>query len=167
MEDEVAVGLSSEDKAEGLEADPGVSQCGFSGPAGETVAPTLAAPQPAQDEVVVKKRALKRVKQQVSALIRGEDLPEGAQAREIAEVPYQIPAVSRDAKVCPICQMTFKTHHRLMVHMGVHRGEKFPCDKCSKVLATRKMFRVHTKACVQGKKVACLELVRSLLVSKV
>ena len=39
--------------------------------------------------------------------------------------------------------------------MGVHRGEKFPCDKCGKVLATRKMYRVHTKACVQGKKVAC------------
>ena len=155
MEDEVAVGLSSEDEAEGLDAVPGVSHHSFSGPARELVATATAAPQPAQDEVVVKKRALKRVKQQVSALICGEDLPEGAQAREIAEVPYQIPSVSREAKVCPICQKAFKSHHRLMVHMGVHRGEKFPCDKCGKVLATRKMYRVHTKACVQGKKVAC------------
>ena len=54
-EDEVAVGLSSKDEAEGLEADPGVSQCSVSGPAGEPVAPILAVPQPAQDEVVVKK----------------------------------------------------------------------------------------------------------------
>ena len=147
-EDEVAVGLSNKDEVEGLDAVPGVSHHSFSGPAREPVATAMAAPQPAQDEVVVKKRALKRVKQQVSALIHGEDLPEGAQAREIAEVPYQIPSVARKAKVCPICQMSFKSHHRLMVHMGVQRGEKFPCDKCGKVLATRKMFRVHTKACV-------------------
>ena len=33
------------------------------------------------------------MKQQVSALLRGEDLPEGAQAREIAEVPYEVPVV--------------------------------------------------------------------------
>ena len=42
-----------------------------------------------------------------------------------------------------------------MKHMGVHRGEKFPCDKCGKVLASRKMLRRHTKACVQGCKVLC------------
>ena len=42
-----------------------------------------------------------------------------------------------------------------MKHMGVHRGEKFPCDKCGKVLASRKMLRRHTKACVQGHKVSC------------
>ena len=82
--------------------------------------------------MVVKKRALKRVKQQVSALLRGEDLPEGAQAREVAEVPYQLPPVPSDATECPICQQKYKTHHRLMHHMGVHRGEKFPCQKCGR-----------------------------------
>ena len=102
----------------------------------------------AEDEVVVKKRALKWVKQQVSALLHGEDLPEGAQAREVAEISYQIPAVARDRKDCPVCEKSFKTHHHLMVHMGVHRGEKFPCSKCGKVLATRQMWTEHTKACV-------------------
>ena len=95
------------------------------------------------------------VQQQVSALLHGEDLPEGAQAREVAEVPYQIPAVPREAKDCIVCQQSFKTHHKLMKHMGVHRGEKFPCDKCGKVLASRKMLRRHIKACVQGRKVSC------------
>ena len=53
------------------------------GPAAAPAAPASAAPVSAGgDEVVVRKRALKRVKQQVSALLRGEDLPEGAQARE-------------------------------------------------------------------------------------
>ena len=46
--------------------------------------------------------------------------PEGAQAREVAKVPYQVPAVPREAKDCPMCQQSFITHHRLMVHMGVH-----------------------------------------------
>ena len=64
------------------------------------------------------------------------------------EVPYQIPAVPREGKDCPVCQQSFKTHHCLMVHMGVHRGEKYPCTKCGKVLANRKMWSRHTKACV-------------------
>ena len=37
----------------------------------------------------------------------------------------------------------------------MHRGEKYPCDKCGKVLANKKMWRRHTSACVHGKKVAC------------
>ena len=105
----------------------------------------------------MKKSALKQVKQQVSALLHGEDLPEGTQAREVAEAPYQIPAVPREAKDCPVCQQSFKTHHHLMVHMGVHRGEKFPCSKCGKVLANRRMHSRHTASCVQGKKVECLD----------
>ena len=91
----------------------------------------------------------------MSALLHGEDLPEGAQAREVAEVPYQVPAVPREAKDCLVCQQSFKTHHRLMVHMGVHRGEKYPCDKCGKVLASKKMWSRHTSACVRGHRVAC------------
>ena len=39
--------------------------------------------------------------------------------------------------------------------MRVHHGEKFPCSKCGKVLATRQMWTEHTKACVQGNWVAC------------
>ena len=37
----------------------------------------------------------------------------------------------------------------------MHRGEKFPCDKCGNVLTNRKMLRRHTKACVQDHKVSC------------
>ena len=144
-EDDEAVGLSSEDKAEGLPAAPGVARCRFGGPA-----PLPVPPEPclAEDEVVVKKRALKWVKQQVLALLHGEDLPESAQAREVTEIPYQIAAVARDRKDYLVCEKSFKTHHHLMVHMGVHGGEKFPCSKCGKVLATRQMWTEHTKACV-------------------
>ena len=148
-EDGLNVGLSSEDEAEGLPTDPGRAHR-------DTVTGPSLAPKPTEGaEVVVKRRALRRVKQQVSALLRGEDLPEGAQAREVADMPYQLPPVARDSKECPICQQVFKTHHRLLHHMGVHRGEKFPCEKCGKVLATRKMWKTHTAACVQGKRVPC------------
>ena len=103
---------------------------------------------PTGGEVLIKKRALLHVKQQVSALMHGEDLPEGALARE---VPYQLPAVARDATNCPVCERKLITHHHLMKHMGVHHGEKFPCNRCSKVLASRKMLKFHQSSCVRGK----------------
>ena len=118
-------------------------------------APAPVQPQVAADEIVVKKRALKRMKQQMSALLRGEDLPEGTQAREIAEVPYEVPVVPRGESTCPVCKQVFKTHHRAKVHMGVHRGEKFPCGKCGKVLATRRYWNEHTQSCVHGKRATC------------
>ena len=120
-EDGLEVGLSSEDKVEGLPADTGRACRGImTGPA-----PT---PEPTGgDEVVVKRRALRRVKQQVSTLLRGEDLPEGAQAREVAEVPYQLPPVPRHSKECPICQQVFKTHHRLLcIIWGCTGGKSSP-----------------------------------------
>ena len=127
-----------EDEVEGLATKPRVARRG---------ARILAA--------VVKKRALKWVKQQVLALLHGEDLHEGAQAREVAEIPYQPPAVPREAKDCLVCQQRFKIHHRLIKHMGLHRGEKFPCDKCGKVLSSRRILKRHISACVQGRKVLC------------
>ena len=72
-EDEQNVGISSEDEAEGLEAAPGVARHGSGRPAALEAQPALVLVQPqvAEDEVVVKKRALKRMKQQVSALLLG------------------------------------------------------------------------------------------------
>ena len=110
---------------------------------------------PTGGKVLIKKRALLHVKQQVSALMYGEDLPEGALARETAEVPYQLPMVARNATDCPVCKRRFITHHHLMKHMGVHHGEKFPCDRCGKVLAARKMLKFHQSSCVRGKQVSC------------
>ena len=156
-EDEPNVGLSSEDEAEGMEATPGVTRRGPGRPAAPEPQPALAPAllQVTADEVVVKKRVLKRMKQQVSALLRGEDLPEGAQAREVAEVPYEVPVVPRGETTCPVCKKGFKSHHRVKVHMGVHRGEKFPCGKCGKVLATKRYWNEHTQSCVHGKRAKC------------
>ena len=69
-------------------------------------------------------------------------------------MPYQIPAIPREAD-CPVCQQSFKTHHHLMVHMVVHRGKKFPCNKCGKVLVNRRMHSRHTAFHVHDKKVTC------------
>ena len=83
-EDEVNVGLTSEDKAEGMDQQPGIAHRG--GAVHESQQGATAAA--GEGEVVVKKRALKHLKQQVMALLHGEDLPEWAEAREVAEVPY-------------------------------------------------------------------------------
>ena len=70
---------------------------------------------------------------------------------ETAEVSYQLPAVARGATNCHVCERKFITHHCLMKHMGVHRSEKFTCNRCSKVLASRKMLKFHQSSCVRGK----------------
>ena len=74
-EDGLEVGLSSEDEVEGLPADPGRACRGIV--TGTAPAPATAPESKGGNKVVVKKRALRRVKQQVSTLLRG-DLPEGA-----------------------------------------------------------------------------------------
>ena len=73
----------------------------------------------------------------------------------MAEVPYEVPSVPRGETTCSVCRQSFKLHHRVRVHMGVHRGEKFPCGKCGKVLASKRYWRDHTQSCVEGKTVAC------------
>ena len=40
--------------------------------------------------------------------------------------------VPRGETTCPVCKKGFKSHHRVKVHMGVHRGGKFPCGKCGR-----------------------------------
>ena len=54
----------------------------------------------------------------MSALLREEDLPKEAEAHEVAEVPYQLPAVERDATVCPVCERELPNHHKLVKNMG-------------------------------------------------
>ena len=75
--DENLVGLMSEDEAEGMGWCEGVARQGqvMQGPEPESRPEATAAPT--GGEVLVKKRALLCVKQQVSTLMHGEDLPEG------------------------------------------------------------------------------------------
>ena len=151
-EDEGDVGLSLEDEAEGLGPEAGVGQRGQAARAG----PGRAAPTPVgEGEVIVKKWALRRVKQQVSSLLRGEDLPEGAKTHKVVEVPYQLPTVERDAMACPVCEKELPNHHKLMKHMGEHHGEKYPCSKCGKICTSRHMLWAHQPACIQGKCIQC------------
>ena len=152
-EDKGDVGLSSEDEAEGLGPEAEVAWKGQASRVrrAEGVAPTPVG----EDEVLVKKRALRRVKHQVSSLLRGKDLPEGAEAHKVAEVPYQLSTVGRDATVCPVCERELPNHHKLMKHMGVHHGEKYPCSKCGKILASLHMLQAHQPACIQGKSIQC------------
>ena len=62
--EDITVGLSSEDETEGLGASPRVARHSFGGPAAApTEVPAPLEPRPAEDEVLIKKRALKQVKQ--------------------------------------------------------------------------------------------------------
>ena len=75
------MGLSSQDEAEGLDPEAGVAQRGQAAREGppQGATPTLVG----EGEVVVKRWALRRIKQQVLALLRGEDLLEEAEACKV------------------------------------------------------------------------------------
>ena len=96
---------------------------------------------------MVKKRALKWLKQQVSALLHGEDLSEGAQAREVAEVPYQIPAAQGRPRTAWCVSSLCYTPQVNGTHGGELRAE-YPCDKCEEVLAnTKKVEKAYLCLC--------------------
>ena len=77
-EDDITVGLSSEDETGGLAASLGVARHSFGGPAATpTEVPAPSEPNPAEDKVVVKKRALKWVKQQVQPFFMGRTFLRG------------------------------------------------------------------------------------------
>ena len=106
----------------------------------------------------MKKAVLVTMQKQMAALVRGEDLPAPQPGvREVQDVPYVVPAVGREDTKCPVCHLVFRTLYHLCKHMDVHRGEQFPCDNCSKLLASCWMLREHQKGCVQGAKFTCQE----------
>ena len=166
-EDEALVGISSGDEAEDLDLDPAIThqavRQGTPAPivgtsAVPSAAATVAGPTPGPDEVIVKKAALVTMQKQMSALVRGEDLPASQPgAREVLDVPYVVPAVGREDTRCPICHLVFKTPYQLRKHMDVHRREQFPCGNCSKLLASCHMLKDHQKGCIQGSKFNCEE----------
>ena len=170
-EDEALVGISSEDEAEDLDLDPSIAhravRQGAPAPtAGTSAMPSaatgskaaVAGPTPGPDEVIVKRVALVTMQRQMAALVRGEDLPAPQPgAREVQDMPYVVLAVGRENTRCPVCHLVFKTPYQLRKHMDMHRGEQFPCDNCSKLLASHCMLRDHQKGCIQGAKFTCKE----------
>ena len=149
-EDDITVGMSSKDEVEGLAASPRVARHSFSGSAAApTEVPALSEPHPAEDEVVVKKRALKWVKQQVSALLHGEDLLKGFQARQVAKVPHQIPAVPREAKDY-LCVSAVLQDTPLVdgAHGSAPGCKNYPCTKCGEGVGPQEnVEKTHISLC--------------------
>ena len=138
-EDEAAIGISSEDKADGMPlvdhqvrravrptpAVPAPPRAALPAAAGSaatvftaaTASTSTSTDVPAPDEVIVEKSALFIMKRQVAALIWGEELSAGgADARDTPEVPYQVPAIGREDTWCSICHLSFKMLYRLRKH---------------------------------------------------
>ena len=121
-EDEVLVGISSEDEAEDLDLDPAIAgwavRQGASAPiVGTSGVPSAevrsmaatAGPTPGPEEVIVKKAALVTAKAD-GCLGESEDLPASQPgAREVQDVPYVVPVVGGEDTKCPICHLVFKT----------------------------------------------------------
>ena len=157
-EDEKNVGLSSEDKAEGLEAAPRSSQ------EGDWSTCSSGAPTCSSSSTSTASWGRNHRQETGTAggwssrcwLSFGERIClKGHRAGRWLRFLTRFPVFQGEKPPVLCVQQTFKSHHRVRVHMGVHRGEKFPCGRCGKVLASKCYWRDHTQSCMQGKTVAC------------
>ena len=91
-------------------------------------------------QVAIDKQELRRLYHLTGTMIGGTT-PSGVVAVE--SVPYPLPEVSREEKKCPVFHEVFQTSHHMRCHMDIHKGTGYPCSKCHKSLASRKMLGQH------------------------
>ena len=96
-------------------------------------------------QVAVDKQELRRLHWLTGPLIGNTAPPAGVAPAE--SVPYSLPTVTSKKKKCLVCHQIFKMNHHLWCHMDIHKGTSYPCTKCHKSLASRKMLRQHKKVC--------------------
>ena len=121
-----AVGMSSEDEAEGMGDILGVSRrLNKPPPAG----PLLPEPPVLEEEGLIKvpKKDLKRAQGILKDILAGRKVCTTRATRE--EVPFEVPEVQAGDTNCELCQQSFKSTCSLHRHMKTHTGNTgWSCD---------------------------------------
>ena len=166
-EDNMDIGLSSEDEAEDLDEQP-FSRRKYHQPAPPPPAPE---PQPttssdtgttttSSTSVQVPMEALQQVHQYLNQLLAGGPPPPGGipppqpPAPVPEDVPFSIPQPQKGQKVCTICQRKFWSPQTLKSHMSVHTGEQnyiCPNAGCGRKLTSKRSHNTHMSTCQKEK----------------
>ena len=146
--DDLDVGVSSEDEAEGMGDILGVSRRLNKPPAG----PSPPEPPALEEEGMIKvpKKDLKRAQGILKDILAGRKVHATRATQE--DVPFDVPEVQAGDTNCELCWQSFKSTCSLRHHMKTHTGDTgWSCDRCGKVLASRVMSELHEKSCGQEK----------------
>ena len=158
-DDPDAVGVSSEDEAEGMEDILGISRRLNRPPPSESSPPEPPAPPAPEVEegfIKVPKKDLKRAQGILKDTLAGRKVRASGATRE--DVPFEVPEVHAGETSCELCCQCFKSTISLCHHMKTHTGDTgWSCDQCGKVLASGAMFDLHQKSCGKEKGHWCQE----------
>ena len=154
-DDSNAVGVSSEDEAEGMD-DLGVTRRLH-----KPSPPEPPQPKPAEPEergmIKVPKKDLKRAQAILKDILAGKKkhVTTGATCED---VPFEVPEVKAGETDCDLRHQSFRNMGSLCHHMKTHTEDTgWSCDRCGKILASRVMLDLHVKCCGQEKGHWCQE----------
>ena len=168
-DDPGAVGVSSEDEAEGMGEVLGISrrlQKPVPSPAesstaklGSATPSDPATPAVPEEEgiIQVKRKDLRRAEGILKDILAGKRVRMSTGA-SYQDVPFEVPIIQPVERDCQLCCQSFKSTRSLKHHMKTHTGETgWSCSHCSKILASRAMRDLHLKSCGQEKGHWCRE----------
>ena len=168
-DDPGAVGVSSEDEAEGMgevlgisrrlqkpEPSPAESSTAKLGSATPSDPATPVVPEE-EGVIWVKRKDLRRAEGILKDILAGRRVRMSTGA-SCQDVPFEVPIVQPGERDCLLCRQSFKSTRSLKHHMKTHTGETgWSCSHCSKILASRAMRDLHLKSCGQEKGHWCRE----------
>ena len=155
-DDPDSVGVSSEDKAEGMEDILGVSRRLNKPSWTEPLLPELAVPEK-EGMIRVPKKDLKRAQGILKDILAGRKVRLSTGETQ-EDVPFQIPKGQAGDASCELCHQSFESTHSLYRYMKTHTGDtRWSCDWSGKVLASKVMYELHMKGCSQEKGHWCQE----------
>ena len=161
-EDNIEIGLSSEEEAEDLAEAPHIRRKFVPPPPAPEPQPTPSTSTSTGDStsIQVPVEALQKVQEYIGQLLGGEatsrafSQPEDPPAT--SEVPFAVPKPKRGEKVCQLCQRKFWATETLRRHMQTHSGKQkhvCPNEGCGRKLSSKRSLETHLTTCQKGENI--------------
>ena len=163
-EDNVDIGLSSEEEAEDLPDDVHIRRKFVPPPVPPQSQPAPSTSTGGSANIQVPVEALQKVQQYIGQLLGGEATPgvflppEDPPAPTSEEVPFAVPKPKRGEKVCQLCQRKFWATETLRRHMQLHSGKQkhvCPNEGCGRKLSSKRSLETHLTTCQKEKEFFC------------
>ena len=163
-EDNIDIGLSSEEEAEDLAESPHIRRKFVPPPVPPQPQPAPSTSTGGSANIQVPVEALQKVKQYIGQLLGGEATPgvfpppEDPPAPTSEEVPFVVPKPKRGEKVCQLCQRKFWATETLRRHMQLHSGKQkhvCPNEGCGRKLSSKRSLETHLTTCHKEKEFFC------------